>query len=256
MDDGIDIIKISLGDYEHYEELLFMKERLVKEADDILLEYTRLFGKKNIELFKLRIECIELKKRISYCVAAINRGEKPDIEAINVLISAEMLGYKNELELLKLQQHVAASSRHVSAYEVQRVKKIYRDIAKLIHPDINPATAGDEELKDIWEKVQSAYQRNDLDTLEDLSVMVNKILRDKGLDHSKIMVDDLDEKIRRLEERIEDIVTHEPYTYLELINDDGKIEKKNEELDKQISEYTEYRYSLKKQYEEIKGDGN
>ena len=52
----MDIIKIALGDYPRYEELLLRKDKFEKEALQWYDEYIRVFGKYLIDLFEIKVE--------------------------------------------------------------------------------------------------------------------------------------------------------------------------------------------------------
>ena len=74
----MELVRVASGDYSRYEELLLRRDELEKEAELILLEYTRIFGDITTEIFKLKVECIALKKSISYCIMMKNRRENVD----------------------------------------------------------------------------------------------------------------------------------------------------------------------------------
>ena len=76
------MIRIAGSDYSQYEELLLRRDELEKEAEHIFLEYTRIFGDISTEIFKLKSDCIVLKKSISYCIMAKNRGKSVTSEKL------------------------------------------------------------------------------------------------------------------------------------------------------------------------------
>ena len=51
---------------ERYEALILQRDRLAKEADHYQLEYFREFGELITDAFQARIDCIALKKSISF----------------------------------------------------------------------------------------------------------------------------------------------------------------------------------------------
>jgi hypothetical protein len=50
-----------------------------------------------------------------------------------------------------------------------RLKTLYRQLARKLHPDVNPGV--DQKRRDLWNEVQDAYDRGDVDRLETLSAM-------------------------------------------------------------------------------------
>ena len=242
----MEYIKISLGDYPRYEELLLKRDRLRKEAEQYNAAYLRQFGSYILDIFRLRIECIALKKKITYCQIAVNRGEPFDIEEISRRVDVEMGSYNDELKRLILSHDAVAHMTRVTEYDHMKIKKIYKDIAKSIHPDINPKTSGDDELKELWEQVVTAYKCNELERLEELQILVGKALKDKGLESMPIAVDDIDGKIAKLEAEIETILNTDPYNYRFLLGDKSAIEEKTKEYEDTLEEYRRYKDDLSK----------
>ena len=242
----MEYIKISLGDYPRYEELLLKRDKVKKEAEYYNAAYLREFGSYILDIFRIKIDCIALKKKITYCQIAVNRGEPFDIEKISKLVDREMTSYRDELKKLTLSHTSVVNATKVTEYDLIKIKKIYKDIAKSIHPDINPKTAGDEELSDLWDQVAKAYRMNDLARLEELQVLVLKALKDKGMESEPIAVDNIDEKIAKLEAEIENILNTDPYNYRFLLNDKDAIEEKKKEYEDTLEEYKRYKDDLQK----------
>ena len=59
--------------------------------------------------------------------------------------------------------------------------------------------AKDETLRELWEQIYEAYQRTDVDALEDLEVLVRKALDDLGDESFELNLIDIDERIERVE---------------------------------------------------------
>lgn len=239
-------IKISLGDYPRYEELLLKRDMIRKEAEHYNAAYLRTFGSYILDIFKIKIDCIALKKKITYCQIALNRGEPFDMEEISKLVDREMTSYKDDLKKLILSHTSVINVTKITEYDLIRIKKIYKDIAKSIHPDINPKTADDEELTDLWQQVSAAYKNNDLERLEELQILVFKALKEKGMESEPIAVDNIDEKITKLEAEIENILNTDPYNYRFLLNDKDAIEEKKKEFEDTLEEYKNYKDDLQK----------
>ena len=250
----MDIVRVANGDYGRYEELLLQRDQLEKEAYKYQLEYTREFGDLAVESFQLKIDCISLKKSIAFCIAAKNRGEEPDQAKLRELLAKLMTAYLNQLEELMNERDAAQSGRPISPYEVSEIKKVYRRIAKMLHPDISPLTKEHPELAELFHRVMIDYQCNDLKDLRDLEVLINKFLEDNGIDTVNIVIPNVAERIIELEEEIEQILSTEPYLYKQLLADTFKVQAKKEELKKEIEEYRAYKENLDEQYRILIGD--
>lgn len=251
----MEIIRVANGDYDRYEELLLQRDQLEKEAFGYSLEYTRQFGDLIVEAFQLKVECISLKKSVAFCLTAKNRGEKADPSELSFYLQQQMAAYYAELDSLISQRDASRKGKPISAYQVQEIKKLYRKIAKLLHPDISPLTSKYPELSDLFQRVMIAYQCNDLKEMEELEVLINKVLENNGIDKFNIVISDVTQKISDLENEIEHILTTEPYLYKNLFPDSEKMAKKKEELDKEIEDYRTYKAELEKYFAELTDGG-
>lgn len=239
-----ELIKKDNDLYNKYEELLLKRDQLYKEACSIETSYVKEFGDLLLKDFELKVECIKKKKMISYCQAAINRGKAIDVQDMNEQIERSMAMYNAQLKQMLASKEDADNSKVSPSYKVERAKRIYRRLAKTIHPDINPEAAANEQIRELWERIVIAYHANDDEELDNLEVLVMKVLKDNGDIVTEPVIDDIEERIEKLEREINDITTTEPYTYISLLSDDKKVTAKKEELNKEIEEYKAYSTEL------------
>lgn len=221
----MDLIKIALGDYPRYEELLLRKDKFEKEAILWYTAYIKVFGKYLIDLFEIKVECIRLKKLISYAQAEINKGFTPNMDEINKIVAEQMRSYYEELDVMIKDHNESLKSKSLPAHVILKVKKIYREIAKILHPDINPETGKDPELQDLWNRVSVAYKCNNLE-----------------------------EKIKKLEEEINRIITTDPYNYKFILEDKEETEQMKKDLENEQKEYNNYKTELETVLSELTGD--
>ena len=233
-DDSLD------GRMKEYEDLLLRRDRIIKECDSIVIAYTLEFGEMTRRSFELKIECIRKKKSIAYCQRQINRGLNIDTDAMNDMIEHEMAAYYDELQEIIERNNMAKDSETVDEYRIQRARKIYRRLAKKLHPDINARTAENGTLRNLWEQVVLAYRMSDIEALEDLEALVRKAMDELGEEGFEYDTANLEERIERLEAQIADILSTEPYTYREILRDDEKRAAKKQELEDEIAEYEKY----------------
>ena len=252
----MEIICVANGDYSRYEELLLQRDQLEKEAYQFQQAYTREFGGMTIEAFQLKIDCISLKKSIAFCIAAKNRGEVPDAAELARFLSVQMAAYYESLETMAEEHRAAQSTGFLSPHEVSEVKKIYRRLAKLLHPDISSLTEEYPELGELFQRVLVAYQCNGLRELRDLEALINKILEDRGIETVGVAIPNVEERITELENEIARILSTEPYLYKELLADALRIQAKKDELKKEIEEYQTYKDQLQKQFCALRGEEN
>ena len=228
-----------------YEKLLFERDRVKKEADNYLRLYIHEFGALLTELFRKKISCIEKKKMIGYCQTAVNYGKLIDIEEMNRYIESEMSDYQKQLNDMIENNKTSKNLDTISQNEYLKIKKLYRKIAKKIHPDLNHVTENNPVLSELWINVMNAYHRNDLETLERLEVQINSVLRETDISADETDIPDIQDKIQALENEIENIMSTDPYQYKFILDDEELVKEKKEELKKETEAYSMYENQLK-----------
>lgn len=241
-----DIIRTenSTDSLARYEELLLRRDSLRKKAEQYQISYFREFGDLMVESFSVRIECIKRKKMVAYCQAQVNQGKTISGAQLDHYIEREMLDYQDDLDNMIKHNQAVRKSGYISEYDRYRIKKIYHDLAKLIHPDLHPGLAGDSVISEFWQRIVVAYEHNQLDDMEDLEFQVKLYLKGKGENKTDIVIPDLAKKISRVEEEIDQIINTEPYLYRLLLDDRDAVEAKREKLREEIKTYTEYSKQL------------
>ncbi|MCR4689081.1 MAG: hypothetical protein K5745_05940 [Saccharofermentans sp.] len=232
---------------EEYSELLMERDRLEKEAEYWNLEYVRAFGEYAEELLKLRMSCIRYKKLITYCQQRINFGLEPDSKEMATFIQIELAPFREQLKVLQQAKNI--KSEPLSQYEVAEIKKIYRFIAKRLHPDINPQLFVHEEVKQIWNDTIKAYKANDFERMKELEVLAANVIAKYGDETIAVVIGDLDEKIEKVKKQCEEIKNTDPYMYRFLFDDPDAVKSKKDEYISSIEEYKVYEQDLKKIFE-------
>ena len=240
----MDLVRSSETKYEEYERLLLERDQLLKDAESIWICYTKTFGQMIADVFEEKLECIRLKKTISYYQAALNHGGVVNPAEMEAYLSREMAAYQAELERMLEEQKRCGEAGTSSAYEVKRAKQLYRRLAKRIHPDINPETDKQEALQELWLRILAAYRQNDVKALSELEVLVSKALEELGIGKICVEIPDIEEKVEALKDEILEIRGTEPYTYGELLEDASAVEKKKNELAEELESYRKYRQEL------------
>ena len=236
---------------EQYENLILQRDRLEKEAEQYRMNYFREFGELITDAFQARIDCIALKKSIAFCQAKRNAGEEIDPISLQEFIDVSMLAYNAQLEELLGLKEAGQSQVPISILEVEEIKRIYRRIAKKLHPDICPMTAEVPELMEQFQKALSAYRRNDLKALREAETLINRFLKEHGEEPEPAVIEDLPEKIAGIETEIAQIIQTEPYTYKTILQDPDAVEKKRRELEAEKEEYLNYKKELQAHLESL-----
>lgn len=237
------------------EELLVRRDRLYKEAGSFLVEYMKEFGELVVANFELKIACIEQKKAIGYCRRRMNRGLPVDLRRMQAELEQEMKLYYVQLQDLVEEADTAKKAQTVDEFRLSRAKKIYRRLAKMLHPDINRRTESEESLQDLWARIVQAYNMSNVDELEDLEVLARKTMEELGEDAYEIDLSGLEERIERVERQINDILTTTPYTYGEMLWDEKAKEEHRWQLQAEHDDYEQYRAMLQRTLTEMAEDG-
>lgn len=246
-----DFMEMEWPGIEEYSELLVRRDQLQKEADSYLTSYTAEFGELITKNFEIKIECIKRKKMINYCRRRMNRGLTIDAARMNEEIEQEMQLYYVQLKNMIKDTESAKKAENVGQFRFNRAKKIYRRLAKLLHPDINKETMENETLKDLWTRIVKAYRTSNVDELDDLEVLVYKEMEAIGEEAFACEIEDIEEKIERVERQINDILTTEPYTYRETLCDEEKKEALKTQLEEEYEDYKKYLETLKETFEDM-----
>ena len=240
----MDLIKSTDSKYEEYENLLLERDQITKEAGQIWTVYLQLFGKLITDNYEEKLECIKCEKTIAYYQNALNHGGVVDSAAMEKYMEQEMAEYYANLRRMLKDNEDANNAGTSTPYEVARAKTLYRRLAKLIHPDINPETDHSKELQELWQRILIAYHHNDVKELSELEVLVRKVLNDLGSEDVKVDIPDIEEKIDAIKSEIEEIKQTEPYSLRYLVEDEEAAEKKKAELREELETYQKYHKEL------------
>ncbi len=240
----MDLIKSKDTRYEEYENLLLERDQITKEAGQIWTVYLQRFGKLIADNYEEKLECIKCKKTIAYYQNALNHGGDVDPSDLEKYLAREMEEYNANLRKMLKDNENAGKAGMSTPYEVRRAKTLYRRLAKLVHPDINPATDRSEVLQELWQRILTAYHHNDVKELAELEVLVRKALKEMGAGDIKVDIPDIEEKIDALKAEIDEIRNTEPYSLRTLVEDEEASAKKKAELEEELASYQKYHHEL------------
>ena len=131
-----EIVPINDKRLAEYEQFLIKRDSLKKEAMLINQRYFTKFGELIIKVYEKQVECIKLKKMISFVQSVINKNEKLKIDKLNAYIKEVMAKYSKNLEDMRKKHKRCAEVNTLGDMELMKIKKIYRDIVKKLHPTL------------------------------------------------------------------------------------------------------------------------
>ena len=159
---------------ETYKTLLLKRDALRKEGEIYRMTYVKTFGELLEEWYSLQIECIKCKKIIAYCLAQKNNGLKVYRGELDAHIERELSSYYENLQSLSEMRN--AEQTPISELESLKIKRLYRKLAMMLHPDLHPSLSGNFEVFELWEKIKSAYRCNDYTSLRETEVLAAALL--------------------------------------------------------------------------------
>ncbi len=212
------------------------KEQLINHLLPILhARYLSLVGESKLGLLNIQLEAFVIRRKVEMARAAIHRGSAVLIEVIETLIAAEAKEQREKIEheARRLQDALLIRKMEVlDEKEAAELKKLFRELARRLHPDINPNLS--DSQRHLWTQVCDAYQRGDLAKLKVLMIQVDAHV--DTLDASKVGVNYLEliERVKSLQavldantKQIEQVKNSFPYTIRELMEDENWVASQN-----------------------------
>ena len=234
---------------EEHESLLY------GEREVLLAKYNRDVGHLEHELFLLKVEIGEFRRRIAILQADVNLGETITAERVARLdeeIQKEFEAARAEIEererALRQSAFLLDPERLMKPEDVRELKTLYRRLCQRYHPDVGGKQA--ERWEQIWSALQHAYRAGDLDLLRALAETINlpEKVPPSSPDHLDAEIERLRSLIEKQSERITGILSEPPFSYREKLADPLWIRTKQEELEQEIATRKEQRTDLQLRY--------
>ena len=224
--------------------LLEKDELLLVECKNIEMSYMLILGNLEYRAYELQCAVLRLKRKIEIIQAKKNRQEKIDISNIEKGLDEEFSEYKKKLDeqIDKMNDALERSKCEVlSAEESNELKKLYRQVVKALHPDLNPNIS--KAQLNLFNNAVSAYENGDLNSLRLISAMVAEpVLSDceeNSMETLKNEKKHLIELIGVVYEMIKKIKNEYPYILKPILKSEEEINKRKSELEVIISQLAE-----------------
>ena len=233
-----------------------LKERVANEVEmymhfvnnvgpNIKARYMMLVGCLECTVRRLEVDVNRWKRRFALRQQYLNRGDKPDMVAIEAQLDteftkyvSEIAAYVKELEESKLRCY----AEKLSDKEAADIRYDYLKAVKRLHPDINENLP--EPAKSLWNQIQQAYAANDWQQLKFLVGLVDDVVSGNaavaashdGLEAIRAACARLEVVVGDVAKKNADLKAKKPFTYEDLLDDPGALAQRQSALNGRIEE--------------------
>ena len=211
---------------------------LFAEKDDLIntvipninAKYATTIGVYEYELFQLDVDSRRIKQILENIQALENQNKKPNLEQIEAKVEDELKTWNQKLAELayEIEQSENRLGNLMSDKEATELRKLYRELARKLHPDINKDFY--EKHKTLWTRVQEAYQNSNIDELKAIKLIVDDIPDDismpNALEQLRKHKDNLKKCIKDLIDIIDSIKARDEFTLLDNLGDPDWVKSK------------------------------
>jgi gas vesicle protein len=249
---------------ELHDELKVELTKLYADKEDLLntvklnleLDYQLKIGKKQYELIMVRIEALRLKRKAEILLSAINRQVKCSIDVIEAQLDFEFEKWNKEAK--EFYRDLKFAEKYVdlgkmTPGDVIGMKKIYRELVKKFHPDLNPDWQ--EEARHFWQRIVEAYGNNDLKELKTLELLSRDFEKEERvLSTMELLKKDCESLKEKIKEMINDIAQVKkgfPFDIEDKLQDDEWVKEQNRLIEEQIDKWQESKRIFEAKAEEL-----
>jgi hypothetical protein len=193
-------------------------------------------------LLEAQIAMRRAKRKLALAQACANRGESIDDELIESQLDTEFTEWKEQLSAAvgAYQQAVVAHMHtvHIDPTKAGQLKRLFRILAKRLHPDIRPSD--DEAAQMMFFLAKAAYKQGDVEMLESLEVSTRRMDADEKMPQT---VDEAEAELALLmaqagvlEKRKQDLMAEKPFCLKKLLKDEAWLANHIGKLQDEIAE--------------------
>lgn len=213
------------------------------EGPNIKARYMMLVGQFEHQVFELKAEIARWKRRFTLRQTALNRGERPNLMAIEAELDREFAEYVeavrrhiDEIREASLVYH----SKHLTAEESTALRYAYLTAVKRLHPDLNPGLP--QAAAELWNQIQEAYAQKDWAQVRFLSGLVDDAVGGTvsfassadGFETLEKACETLQRRCAEIADRLAKAKATVPFTYEVLLEDEDLVRARRDQLDAQI----------------------
>jgi hypothetical protein len=225
-------------------------------------EYSLKIGCLEYEAFTLECEVRRARRRLELARSHVNRNENIPPAAIESALEDEFSRWQSEIEEMRRGLEAAREferAPRLSAAETRELQTLYRRLARLLHPDLNPGQT--ERERNIWLRVADAYRDGALEELRALGLLLDgDPAADEGggahaplLDSLRRRRDELRAHVERALAQMARVKSEPPYTLRRKLGDEQWLAARAADLREKIALLKEHRLMLDAAYCQLTG---
>lgn len=224
-------------------------------------DYATKIGVWETRLLEVSLEAAQAKRRFTLLQQLVNVGEALDgshLDAVEAQLAGE---YREWLQSVEKQQSELTSlldkrahAHYLNAADTKKLNKLFRSLARRLHPDLHP---GDRQRAEYYRIAQAALANGDLNALESLAVLTASQAEDP--DYQTFSNDELAHEIDIIHGRLQAMATRTaelmgvpPLLYRKNLQDPTWIAERTADLKAAIDAYEKRRDHYRRRIAELK----
>jgi len=255
------------------EELLaqldLLKEEYIKllNDQDVLINwgkpqlealYSTRIGIWQVKRLQTQLRIKGLKLKLEKVRSYINQNKPVYITAIELEVAAGLAEAEARimLESGKIEKAKELLSHLNTPERSGDLRKLYRELAKQLHPDVNNNLT--KEQVQLWHLVKEAYDNGDLEKLKAMRLVYEKELAATTKAATTLTPEELTlrlqvlkEGIKVLQEEIIHIKSQFPFTVEKQIKDEDWVAEETTKLQEELKQLNDYEQELTLEYEQL-----
>lgn len=137
--------------------------------------------------------------------------------------------------------------------EEPRLKALFRELARKLHPDANPAITPRE--RELWHEVHAAYESKNLDALETLSAMLESessagYLRIRSVSRLRAVFDEFQRKLKAAQKAVRTAKKEPAWGFGEIEKNPARLNELAQDIEREVKEDTCALEAMVADYEE------
>ena len=220
-------------------------------------EYMLKIGKLEYAIFEYQCKILLTKRKIEIIQAHLNKEQSYNITKIDEQLDKEYQEYTDKLlekqqEIEKARVKKSSFGKLLTEEESAELKKLYTQIVKKLHPDINPDTT--EAQHSQFNDAVNAYKNADLSEIRIIFLLLEKtsdIKTTSSMDKLNKRKEMLLNEKKYLINEIQKIKESFPYCIKNMLIDKEKLQSKIDELSDILNEHHDQYKDIEKRLEDI-----